>query len=78
MYHGRRKRFFSSSSHSELPIGEHTRQFLISKLQILSISSALIALHMIILNFEDGHKSLETMQSANLINPRRACAGGLL
>ena len=57
----------TSSSHSELSIGEHTRQFLISKLQILSIRSALVALHMIILNFKDGHKSLETMQSANLI-----------
>lgn len=55
------------SSHSELSVVEDTRQCLISTLQILSIRSALIALHMIILNFEDGHKSLETMQSANLI-----------
>lgn len=59
----------NSSLHkiNELSLEEHTKQLLISKLQILSIKSALIALHMIMLNFEDGHKSLETMQSANLI-----------
>lgn len=52
---------------SAASIVEDSRQSLISKLQLSSIQSALIALHMIILNFEDGHKSLDAMQSANLI-----------
>ena len=40
---------------------------LISRLQLLSISSALIALHMIILNSDDGHKSLEVIERQHLI-----------
>ena len=44
----------------------HRRQ-LVARLQHLSISAALLALHMIILNSEDGHKSLEVIEREHLI-----------
>ena len=43
------------------------REQLISKLQLLSISSALVALHVIILNSEERHKSLEVVERERLM-----------
>ena len=43
------------------------REKLVSKLQLSSISSALVALHMIILNSDDGHKSLQVVEREHLI-----------
>lgn len=46
----------------------HQKGSLVSGLQLSSIQSTILALHMIVLSSEDGHKSLDIMRRENLIS----------
>ena len=49
-------------------MGSHLNGLLISRLQFSSIQSTILALHMIVLSSEDGHRSLDIMRRENLLS----------